>query len=235
MERGEDGTSKDMRDNWCIGYTSRYTVGVWVGNFSGAPMQDVSGVTGAAPIWRDVVQWLHAADASVPAAAPAGVARRTVAFLPAVESARDEWFVRGTEMEVVRSGQDPENCSSGELAGATPRIRYPAAGAVIALDPDIPDAAQRVVFEAAPAIEGLRWRLDSGAVEKSRRGRADWAPASGRHTLALEDAMGKALSSVAFEVRGNSCRTKSCLRSPRGAGADGFDRPRLMLRRSPLR
>ena len=54
------GTSKDMRDNWCVGFTSRYTVGVWVGNFSGAPMRDVSGVTGAAPIWRDIVHRLHA-------------------------------------------------------------------------------------------------------------------------------------------------------------------------------
>ena len=53
------GTSKGMRDNWTIGYTGRYTVGVWVGNFSGAPMWDVSGVTGAAPIWRDMVEHLH--------------------------------------------------------------------------------------------------------------------------------------------------------------------------------
>ena len=60
------GTSKDMRDNWCVGWTARYTVGVWVGNFSGAPMHDVSGVTGAAPIWRDVVHWLHRAEPSSP-------------------------------------------------------------------------------------------------------------------------------------------------------------------------
>src|SRR5262249_39694203 len=45
------GTSTDMRDNWCVGFSRRYTVGVWVGNFSGAPMRDVSGVTGAAPVW----------------------------------------------------------------------------------------------------------------------------------------------------------------------------------------
>jgi penicillin-binding protein 1C len=37
------GTSKDMRDNWCIGYTDRYTIGVWAGNASGAPMHGVSG------------------------------------------------------------------------------------------------------------------------------------------------------------------------------------------------
>jgi penicillin-binding protein 1C len=46
------GTSKDMRDNWCVGFTDRYTVGVWVGNASGEPMHDVSGISGAAPVWQ---------------------------------------------------------------------------------------------------------------------------------------------------------------------------------------
>ena len=76
------GTSKDMRDNWCVGFTARYTVGVWVGNFSGAPMRDVSGVTGAAPIWRDIVHRLHANQRSLPPPAPSGVLRQTVAFAP---------------------------------------------------------------------------------------------------------------------------------------------------------
>ena len=53
------GTSKDMRDNWCIGYSRKYTVGVWVGNFSGEPMWNVSGITGAAPIWIEMMNWLH--------------------------------------------------------------------------------------------------------------------------------------------------------------------------------
>lgn len=52
------GTSKDMRDNWCIGYNKKYTVGVWVGNFSGEPMWNVSGVTGAAPVFRDIMNYL---------------------------------------------------------------------------------------------------------------------------------------------------------------------------------
>ena len=47
-----------MRDNWCIGYNHKYTVGVWVGNFSGEPMWNVSGVTGAAPAWRDIMNRL---------------------------------------------------------------------------------------------------------------------------------------------------------------------------------
>lgn len=49
------GTSKDMRDNWCAGYSRRYTVAVWVGNASGSPMHDVSGISGAAPVWREVM------------------------------------------------------------------------------------------------------------------------------------------------------------------------------------
>ena len=53
------GTSKDMRDNWCIGWTPLYTVGVWVGNFNGDPMWNVSGISGAAPIWRSLMLALH--------------------------------------------------------------------------------------------------------------------------------------------------------------------------------
>ena len=56
------GTSKDMRDNWCVGFTARYTVGVWVGNASGAPMWAVSGVTGAAPVRRTVMDALQRSD-----------------------------------------------------------------------------------------------------------------------------------------------------------------------------
>ncbi len=51
------GTSKDMRDNWCVGYSTRYTVGVWVGNFNGEPMWNVSGITGAAPVWVEIMDF----------------------------------------------------------------------------------------------------------------------------------------------------------------------------------
>lgn len=48
------GTSKNFRDNWTVGYTPEYTVGVWVGNFDGSPMEGISGVTGAGPIFKDI-------------------------------------------------------------------------------------------------------------------------------------------------------------------------------------
>jgi penicillin-binding protein 1C len=48
------GTSTDFRDNWALGYTPEFTVGVWIGNFDGTPMERVSGVSGAAPILHDL-------------------------------------------------------------------------------------------------------------------------------------------------------------------------------------
>jgi len=49
------GTSKGFRDNITVGSTSEVTVGVWVGNFDGSPMQGISGVTGAGPLFRAVM------------------------------------------------------------------------------------------------------------------------------------------------------------------------------------
>jgi penicillin-binding protein 1C len=49
------GTSKGLRDNWTIGYTREITVGVWVGNFDGRPLVRSTGVTGAAPLFREVM------------------------------------------------------------------------------------------------------------------------------------------------------------------------------------
>ena len=51
------GTTNDFRDNWTIGYTPDIAIGVWIGNADYTPMKNISGVTGAAPLWNDVMQW----------------------------------------------------------------------------------------------------------------------------------------------------------------------------------
>jgi penicillin-binding protein 1C len=53
------GTTSDWRDNWTIGYTPDYSVGVWVGNADNAEMEHISGVSGAGPIWHDVMEKIH--------------------------------------------------------------------------------------------------------------------------------------------------------------------------------
>jgi penicillin-binding protein 1C len=62
------GTSQAYHDNWTIGFTRDVTVGVWVGNFDRTPLQNSSGVTGAAPIFHDV---MLAAQARLGGRAPA--------------------------------------------------------------------------------------------------------------------------------------------------------------------
>ena len=51
------GTTNDYRDNWTIGYTPDLVVGVWVGNADYSPMENTSGVSGAAPIWAQVMEY----------------------------------------------------------------------------------------------------------------------------------------------------------------------------------
>ncbi|BDI16292.1 hypothetical protein ANSO36C_20940 [Nostoc cf. commune SO-36] len=53
------GTSSNFRDTWTVGFTTNYTVATWVGNFNGEPMRQVSGVTGAAPLWNRIMLHLH--------------------------------------------------------------------------------------------------------------------------------------------------------------------------------
>ncbi len=173
------GTSKDMRDNWCIGFSADYTVGVWVGNFSGAPMWQVSGVDGAAPVWLELMQALHRNRPSKAPATPDGVA-----------SQDGEWYLAGTEPVPMRTAE-PEGPR---------RIRAPSNGTIVARDPDIPHDRQRVFLESEPPDQRLAFRVD-GQPAGSAGSLALWAPVRGKHRLELVDAAGSAIDTVRFEVR----------------------------------
>ncbi|MGE0383696.1 MAG: penicillin-binding protein 1C [Gammaproteobacteria bacterium] len=185
------GTSKNMRDNWCLGFSTRYTVAVWVGNFEGDPMRDVSGVTGAAPAWQAIMAALHAGVPPPPPVAPPGVAAVEVVFSPAIEAPRREWFLWGTQSgRIALAG-----------AGAAGRIRSPAEGEVVALDPDIPEPRQRMPFAADGAPRGARFVLNGTALGGAGR-HLLWRPEPGEHRLALVAVDGAELDAVRFTVRG---------------------------------
>jgi len=97
------GTSTSYRDNWCVGYTPEFTVGVWAGNFDNTPMQEVSGVTGAAPIWKDVflelqrrfgVTWFKEPLGIIHARIDPRTGKRLTAQSPPARVSRDEIFVK---------------------------------------------------------------------------------------------------------------------------------------------
>ncbi|MDQ0610065.1 MULTISPECIES: penicillin-binding protein 1C [Variovorax] len=201
------GTSKDMRDNWAVGWSQRYTVGVWVGNASGASMWDVSGTSGAAPVWAEVMRFLHAREPSRAPAPPAGLVEARVEFGPAadgnaIEAARSEWFLQGTEQPLFA-------LDTGMATDAfAARITAPSDGTIIALDPDIPPLRQRVRFESEG--RGVQWRIDGKPF--ARGNSAQWLPWPGRHVIELVDASGKVVDQRRLEVRGAGVVTKSARR-----------------------
>jgi len=185
------GTSKDMRDNWCVGFSNRYTVGVWVGNFEGDSMRDVSGVTGAAPVWGQLMTALHVNTPSLPPSAPPGVTTQLARFTPAVEASRREWFLGQTEAHRV---------VAVTKEGGISKIASPANGMVIAFDPDIPPAQQRVPFTAQAAEEGAAFRLN-GKLLGSADQTVLWSPSPGNHRLELVAASGRVADRIGFQVR----------------------------------
>ena len=216
------GTSKDMRDNWALGFSQAYTVGVWVGNASGAPMWDVSGTTGAAPIWAAVMNYLHKTQPSRAPKAPGGVVQTPVQFAAPststahgptpTEAARLEWFLQGTQQAsfaINSVAYNADNTRDRGLKGLNvstqqaARITAPTTGTIIALDPDIPPNRQRVSFSAEGS--DLRWLMDGKVF--ARGASAQWLPWPGRHVVQIANNRGEVLDEVRLEVRGAGVKT----------------------------
>jgi membrane peptidoglycan carboxypeptidase len=106
------GTTNDKRDNWTIGYTPSVVVTVWVGNNDNSPMNRslVSGVTGAAPIWHDIMSFILKGKKEVWPEKPDDIISANICvtsgLLPNPESpcsTRSEFFWKGTEPTLVDS------------------------------------------------------------------------------------------------------------------------------------
>jgi penicillin-binding protein 1C len=183
------GTSKDMKDNWCIGFSSRYTVGVWAGNFSGAPMWNVTGVSGAAPAWAEIMEVLHRSATTL--------AHKDLVPKPprGVLHVKGEWYIRGTEPSplLVHAEAKPTHAT---------KILYPVEGLMIARDPDIPPDHQKVFFESNLHHPSDKWVLNHQELASAQTSHA-WQPDKpGHYKLQLVSSTGKVLDQVHFSVRG---------------------------------
>ncbi len=185
------GTSKAMRDNWCIGYTDRFTVAVWVGNLEGDSMRAVSGTTGAAPVWRDVMMALHQDAPGKAPPRPAGIEGSRIAFASNREPARTEWFIAGTGQATL---------AEAPAYARRPRITNPVSGSVYALDPDIPAQQQSLGVVLTGTRATYRLTLDGRTIGAAQDG-AQLALIPGSHLLALLDESGQPLDKVRFTVR----------------------------------
>lgn len=96
------GTTRNSRDNWTIGYTPEYLVGVWVGNANNTPMIGTSGVTGAGPIFYQVVKAVSKTGNHPTFTRPEGIEQAEICRLSGklptdlCQERMTEYFVSGT-------------------------------------------------------------------------------------------------------------------------------------------
>lgn len=121
------GTTDDFRDNWTIGYTPDLVVGVWVGNSNNTPMENVSGVTGAAPIWHNVMERALENTPGRDFEVPAGIVRLEICIdsgmlatdLCPKDRRRVELFVQGHTPAEDNVWQQIQ-CNGGTWVGRIP-------------------------------------------------------------------------------------------------------------------
>ncbi|EKD85851.1 MAG: hypothetical protein ACD_37C00595G0003, partial [uncultured bacterium] len=139
------GTTNDYKDNWTIGYSKDYLVAVWVGNNDNTPMSGVvSGVTGAAPIWHEIMANLVTKKpASLPGQPRTVVAKlvcSTSGLLPGSSNScptRVEYFLRGTEPKKFDPGKSAifVDKNTGDIAGKDQKENLEAKDEYIVTDP----------------------------------------------------------------------------------------------------
>jgi len=195
------GTTKDYKDNWCIGFTTSYIVGVWVGNFDAAPMQGVSGVSGAAPLFRDIMIELH--RRSYPTRFPeppdlttarvcgkSGLIARDVCPVKI-----DEIFIPGTEpRESCAVCQDTSGTRSIAYLGLHPTLNTdhplailnPRSGDIYKINPQVSYQTQGIKFivETLGNLGELDFMLDGRSLGKIKYPYVHvWSPVAGKHVL----------------------------------------------------
>ncbi|MGB9721048.1 MAG: penicillin-binding protein 1C [bacterium] len=192
------GTTKNFKDNWCIGFTERYTVGVWVGNFDGSPMNGVSGISGAGPLFRDIMIELHRNEYPKGFEKPKCVITLKVCaktgLLPKKECPLiQELFIPGTEPKdtCYLCGNRGEEFfgyrTNQELSNNTLAIIHPKDGDIFKLDPQIPYSNQAISIRvsADTNIEKIILKLNGRLLcdKNEREIFYLWRPKPGKYEL----------------------------------------------------
>ena len=147
------GTTNNIRDTWALGYTPQLAVGVWVGNTDNTPMNELSGLSGAAPIWNAIMLKYHEDKPAEWYAPPAGVVAETVCspsglkVTPQCQRSKREWFIAGTEPEI------PDNVwQAFEIDTATGQL----------VSANTPTANREVRYYQILPLEAQDWIIETG-------------------------------------------------------------------------
>ena len=162
------GTSQKHRDNWCLGFSAEYAVGVWVGNFEGKPMAGLSGISGAGPLWRQIMLQLHRHRPGHLPPWPVDIKRLLICAesgkLPGGSCTQtvEELFLPGTEPKTVCQLHSASARMAHEQHESGLTLESPASGSVYVMDPDIPEPLQVLDCRAVAHIplSEVKWSLN---------------------------------------------------------------------------
>ncbi len=215
------GTSSHHRDNWTFGFSSDYTVGVWVGNFDGEPMNTLSGVTGAAPLFAKIMLRLH--ENSPPTALPLPEKFVKVRICPLsgeapgkfcphvaldfiakdrlaeFEAHPCDWHQPHNEVRLPALYQEWAQRHQVQVAqSGVLRILHPVAGSRYVLSNTIPTLQQNLELRVSGIHEGLVWQVD-GHIMPASEDHLLWPVQLGKHTLHVNSVDGQQAEAM-FEV-----------------------------------
>ncbi|MBI2909606.1 MAG: penicillin-binding protein 1C [Chloroflexi bacterium] len=127
---GKTGTTGDFRDNWTVGYTPDIAVGVWMGNADNSAMRQVSGISGAAPLWHDFMEEVLKTNAPKEFARPPGLVEAEICEPTGLKPGdwcperRMELFIAGTEPAGTETYYRPLPVRDGGTAPRDPERVY---------------------------------------------------------------------------------------------------------------
>lgn len=185
------GTSSDFRDTWTVGYTRDYTVGTWVGNFDGAPMRGVSGVTGAGPLWNRIMLHLYERnDDPPPFEPPRGFVRAAICAATGRAPSPSSRDCGAVVQEWVRPQQLARSAPVRERQGL--RILFPRDGDVFVRNTGgtaLQDREQELALRAGSARGALRWSVGGIPAVLDSSGDAFWPLRLGTWTVEARDGL----------------------------------------------
>ncbi len=174
------GTSKDYKDNFAVGYTPRWTIGVWVGNFDASPMRQVSGITGAGPILHDVAIYMQQHYPSEPFAVPAAIRRASVCSQSGLLAGP---ACSHTKEEIFTAASLPARCNGQHAPQAQAlQLVSPKQGDVFFIDPAVVRESQQLKLTATCAQPPCRWQVDGHPLPGTAC-ETWWPLVPGKHTL----------------------------------------------------
>lgn len=182
------GTSSDYHDAWTLGFDSRYTVGVWMGNMDYAPMDGITGSLGPAMVTRAVFAELDRRGSSAPLYLSPKLVEQKVCVhedvMPKGQCLkRSEWFMPGTEPKET-------HLAEAKPAGAeSPRLHFetPSDGLLLAYDPRIPVSSQAflMTLSSGPKYSRVAWWVDGREAAVTPDGQYLWPVSRGHHKVSV--------------------------------------------------